>query len=139
MFRMALTQSVISINVSDVRASSEWAQRHLGFTEAMAAEGFASLTHPEAGFHIALLAVGLETFKPASAAGQVDGLLIAFEVDDMEQRYARLQDEGVTVVTPLEVEPWGERYFQVADPSGVIYQFVDWVEAPPADAISQQV
>lgn len=35
--------------------------------------------------------------------------------------------EEVTIVTPLETEPWGERYFQMADPNGVIYQFVQWV------------
>lgn len=128
---MTITDSAISINVADVRASSEWAQRHLGFTEVMAADGFASLRHPEAGFHIALLAVGLKTFKPASAAGRVDGLLLAFVVDDIDREYARLRSEGVTVVTPIETEPWGERYFQMSDPSGVIYQLVQWVEAPP--------
>ena len=37
--------------------------------EEMAADGFASLAHPEAGFNLIYLRVGLETFKPASAAG----------------------------------------------------------------------
>jgi uncharacterized glyoxalase superfamily protein PhnB len=127
---MTITESAVSLNVSDVRASSGWAQRHLGFTEVMAADGFAALSHPEAGFTIALLSVGLESFKPASAAGPVDGVLIAFVVDDIEKEYDRLRAEGVTIVTPIETEPWGERYFQMSDPSGVIYQLVQWVEAP---------
>lgn len=32
------------------------------------------------------------------------------------------------VVTPIETEPWGERFFQMADPNGVIHQLVQWVE-----------
>ncbi|MEU7429221.1 hypothetical protein [Streptomyces sp. NPDC040750] len=40
-------------------------------------------------------------------------------------------DAAVDVVLPLREEPWGERLFQVADPNGVIVQFVEW--AAPAD------
>ena len=30
-------------------------------------------------------------------------------------------------ITPLETEEWGERYFQVTDPCGVVIQLVQWV------------
>jgi uncharacterized glyoxalase superfamily protein PhnB len=125
---MHITASAISLNVSDVTASAEWAKAHLGFTEDMAAEGFCSLSHPQAGFNLIYLATGLPTFKPASAAGPADGLLVVFTVDQIDDEYARLQEEGVTILTPIETEPWGERYFQMADPSGVVYQLVQWVE-----------
>lgn len=36
--------------------------------------------------------------------------------------------------TPIETEQWGERYFQVEDPNGVIIQLVQWVAAPPEGA-----
>ena len=65
--------------------------------------------------------------KPASVAGRADGLLAVFTVDDIDAEYARLQAEGVHIVTQIETEPWGERYFQMADPNGVIYQLVQWV------------
>ncbi|WP_347352809.1 VOC family protein [Intrasporangium sp.] len=97
----------------------------------MAADGFASLSHPEAGFNLIYLATGLPTFKPASAAGPADGLLVVFTVEDIDTEYGRLRGEGVTIVTPIETEPWGERYFQMSDPNGVVYQLVQWVE--PAD------
>ncbi|WP_110180804.1 VOC family protein [Nocardioides solisilvae] len=124
---MRITESAISLNVPDVEASAAWAKKHLGFTEAMAAEGFCSLAHPEAGFHLVYLATGLPTFKPASAAGRADGLLVVFTVEDVDAEHDRLREEGVEVVTPLETEPWGERYFQMADPNGVVYQLVQWV------------
>lgn len=124
---MRITETAISLNVPDVEASSAWVQQHLGFTVAMAAEGFVSLAHAEAGFNLIYLQTGLPTFKPASAAGTADGLLVVFTVEDIDADYAHLVDHGVEVVTPIETEPWGERYFQMADPNGVIYQLVQWV------------
>lgn len=124
---MTITSTAISLNVADVEASAAWAQRFLGFTEAMSADGFCSLEHPQAGFNLIYLRTGLASFKPASAAGPADGLLVVFTVDDIDGDYARLQADGVEVVTPIETEPWGERYFQMTDPNGVVYQLVQWV------------
>lgn len=124
---MRITETAISLNVPDVEASASWVQKHLGFTEAMAADGFCSLAHAEAGFNLIYLRTGLSTFKPASAAGRADGLLVVFTVEDVDAAYVRLQEEGVEIVTPIETEPWGERYFQMADPNGVTYQLVQWV------------
>ncbi|WP_217182764.1 VOC family protein [Streptomyces sp. AC495_CC817] len=131
---MSITASAISLNVADVEASSSWAQEHLGFSVAMAADGFSSLSHPEAGFHLIYLRTGLSTFKPASQAGSAGGLLVVFTVNDIDADYARLRAEGVEIVTPIETEPWGERYFQMADPNGVIYQLVQWVTPDHVEA-----
>ena len=125
---MQFTQSAISLNVTDVAASASWAKQHLGFTEAMSAEGFCSLNHPSAGFNLIYLAAGLPTFKPASAARHADGVLVVFTVEDIDADYERLRGEGVTIATPIETEPWGERYFQMTDPNGIVYQLVQWVE-----------
>lgn len=125
---MNFSSFAVSLNVADVEASAGWVQEHLGFTVAMAADGFSSLNHEPSGTNLIFLRTGLPTFKPASAAGPANGLLVVFTVDDIDAQYARLQEEGVEVVTPIETEPWGERYFQMADPNGVIYQLVQWVE-----------
>lgn len=125
---MRITASAISLNVPDVQASADWATAHLGFAEAMSADGFCSLAHPEAGFHLIFLRTGLPTFKPDFAAGPADGLLVVFTVENIDADYARLREGGATIVTPIETEPWGERYFQMADPNGVVYQLVQWVE-----------
>ena len=34
------------------------------------------------------------------------------------------------IITPIETEPWGERFFQVTDPNGVTMQLVQWITAP---------
>jgi catechol 2,3-dioxygenase-like lactoylglutathione lyase family enzyme len=128
---MRVTASAISLNVDDVAASAAFAKRHFGFTEAMSADGFVSLSRDDVGFNLIFLRTGLASFKPAQLKGhRADGLLVAFVVDDIDAEYARLQAEGVEIVTPIETESWGERYFQVADPNGVILQLVQWVTPP---------
>ncbi|KGN33695.1 glyoxalase [Knoellia sinensis KCTC 19936] len=134
---MLITSFAISLNVPDVEASAAWVQKHLGFTVAMSADGFSSLHHEQSGTNVIYLRTGLETFKPASAAGRADGLLVVFTVNDIDSDYDRLSADGVEVVTPIETEPWGERFFQMADPNGVIYQLVQWVE--PTDPQYAQV
>jgi catechol 2,3-dioxygenase-like lactoylglutathione lyase family enzyme len=126
---MQVTQSAISLNVDDVEASAAFAKRHFGFAEAMAADGFVSLHRPDVGFNLIFLRTGLPTFKPEHMKGhRADGLLVAFVVDDVDAQYERLQREGVAILTPIETEAWGERYFQVADPNGVVIQLVQWMK-----------
>jgi catechol 2,3-dioxygenase-like lactoylglutathione lyase family enzyme len=125
---LKISATAVSLNVDDVEASTSFLQRHFGFEEAMAADGFASLSRDDAGFNLVFLRTGLPTFKPARLQGRrADGLLVVFVVEDIEAEYERLQSEGVEITTPLETEPWGERFFQVTDPNGVTYQLVQWV------------
>jgi catechol 2,3-dioxygenase-like lactoylglutathione lyase family enzyme len=125
---MPITASAISLNVADPVASAGFAERHLGFKEDMSADGFVSLSRPDAGFNLIFLRTGLASFKPETMRDHdADGLLIVFVVDDVDAECARLGDEGVQITTPLETESWGERYFQVTDPNGVVVQFVQWV------------
>ncbi|MFD6162600.1 VOC family protein [Nocardia sp. NPDC060256] len=125
---MNITASAISLNVADPQASAKFLIDHLGFTEKMSADGFVSLDRPDAGLNVIYLRTGLTSFKPKSAAGSAgEGLLVVFVVDDIDAEYARLRGEGVPIVTPIETEEWGERYFQMSDPNGIIVQLVQWV------------
>ena len=126
---MHVTASAISLNVADVSASADFARTHFGFTEAMSADGFVSLERADVGFNLIFLRNGLETFKPQRLRGHsADGLLVVFVVDNIDAEYERIQREGVPITTPIETESWGERYFQVSDPNGVVYQLVQWVQ-----------
>jgi predicted enzyme related to lactoylglutathione lyase len=123
-----ITSSAISLNVADERASAAFLSDHFGFAEEMSADGFVSLSRPDAGFNVIFLRTGLATFKPASMAGHAaDGLLLVFVVDDIDAEYARLTDAGIDFTTPIETEEWGERYFQVTDPNGIVIQLVQWM------------
>jgi predicted enzyme related to lactoylglutathione lyase len=125
-----IAASAISLNVADPAASAEFAKDHFGSEEEMSGDGFVSLTHPTAAFNLVYLRVGLPSFKPAAIAGHAaDGLLVVFVVEDVDAEYARMFDKGVEITTPIETEEWGERYFQITDPCGVVFQLVTWVDA----------
>lgn len=123
---MKITSSAVSLNVDDVEASSSFLVEHFGFQQVMAADGFASLTRPDAGMNVVFLRRGLPTLPADQRDDRATGLILAFVVEDLEGELARIQDEGVTVTMPLTEEEWGERAFQVRDPNGVIVQLVDW-------------
>jgi uncharacterized glyoxalase superfamily protein PhnB len=129
---MKITSTALSLNVDDVPASSAFLREHFGFTEQMAADGFASLTRDDAGVNVVFLRRGLSTLPAEQRDIHAAGLILAFVVDDLEGELARLQNEGVLITMPLTVEAWGERAFQVRDPNGVIVQLVDW-NAPTTD------
>jgi uncharacterized glyoxalase superfamily protein PhnB len=121
-----ITASAVSLNVDDVPASSQFLIDHFGFQEAMAADGFASLTREDAAINVVFLRRGLPTLPADQRDVRATGLILAFEVTDLEGELARLEGEGVTITMPLTSEEWGERAFQVRDPNGVIVQLVDW-------------
>ncbi len=125
---MNITASAISLNVPDAARSGAFLRDHLGFHTDMEADGFVSLARADVGFNVIFLDVGLSTFKPATHAGPAgDGLLLAFVVEDIETEWRRITEAGLPIATGIETEPWGERYFQVLDPNGVIIQLVQWV------------
>lgn len=122
-----ITNYTVSLNVDDPNASADFLSTHFGFQRLMDVEGAISLAVPGADFSIVFLRTGLGSFKPASQAMSAKGLLVVFTVDDIDTLYGTLVEAGVDVVTPIETEPWLERYFQVSDPNGVILQAVQWM------------
>jgi uncharacterized glyoxalase superfamily protein PhnB len=125
---MRITCSAISLNVPEPSQSADFLETWFGFRREMDADGFVSLAREDAGFNVIFLRAGLETFQPASHAGPAGpGLLIVFVVDDIDAEWERLQGHGLTFPSPIETEPWGERFFQVLDPNGIVIQLVQWV------------
>jgi catechol 2,3-dioxygenase-like lactoylglutathione lyase family enzyme len=124
-----ITASAVSLNVDDVAASVRFLTGHFGFTEEMSADGFASLGRPDAGMNVVFLRRGLETLPADQRDDHAGGLILAFEVDDLEGELDRLRAEGVAITMPLRSEEWGERAFQVRDPNGVIIELLDWKAA----------
>jgi catechol 2,3-dioxygenase-like lactoylglutathione lyase family enzyme len=123
---MRITASAVSLNVDDVPASTDFLVEHFGFRPVMIADGFASLTRDDAGLNVIFLRRGLPTLPADQRDDRAQGLILAFEVDDLDAELSRLEAEGVAVTMPLTVEEWGERAFQVRDPNGIIVQLVDW-------------
>ena len=130
---MRITASAVSLNVDDVPASTDFLVEHFGFRPVMIADGFSSLTRDDAGMNVIFLRRGLPSLPDDQRDDHAGGLILAFEVEDLDGELTRLEAEGVTITMPLTVEDWGERAFQVRDPNGIIVQLVDW-NGPRADS-----
>lgn len=131
---MKITASAVSLNVADVAASVRFLTAHFGFTEEMSADGFASLARDDAGMNVVFLRRGLDILPDDQRGDHAAGLILAFEVEDLEGELARLQAEGVAITMPLRSEEWGERAFQVRDPNGVIVELLDWNAPGPGSS-----
>jgi uncharacterized glyoxalase superfamily protein PhnB len=132
-----ISSSAVSLNVEDVAASSRFLRPHFGFTQEMAADGFASLTRQDTGMNVVLLRRGMPTLPADQRGIHAAGLTLVFVVDDLEGELARLRTEGVTIMMPLTTEEWSERAFQLRDPNGVIIQLTDWSGPAAGDVAAQ--
>lgn len=128
-----ITASAIALNVADPEASAGFAESRLGFARTKAADGFVALARSDAGFDLMFVRTGLPTFKPDAMAGHdADGVLVALVVEDVDAEYERMISAGVEITTEILTEPWGERFFQITDPCGVVFHILTWIGADPA-------
>ncbi|MEV7789597.1 VOC family protein [Streptomyces sp. NPDC088106] len=124
---MQITVSTVSLTVDDVTASQQFFTTHLGYKEIAAAEGFASLTRGGSAVDIVLLRRGTEILPAGQRDQHAAGIILAFTVTGIEEEERRLREQGADITMPLRQEPWGERLFQITDPSGIVVQLVEWV------------
>ncbi|HLL10190.1 MAG TPA: VOC family protein [Rubrivivax sp.] len=69
---------------------------------------------------------------PAAARGRTaDGLLLNFEVEDVDAVHARLAARGLPMLLSLRDEDFGQRHFITQDPNGVL---IDVIKPIPPSA-----
>ncbi|RCV48164.1 VOC family protein [Marinitenerispora sediminis] len=108
-----------------LQESRDFYTRLLGFETTFAADWYVSLRRPgPQPCELALLDPGHPTL-PEGYRVPVSGLLLNFEVDDVDAEYQRLvRREGLRPVLELRDEDFGQRHFIVADPSGVLVDVI---------------
>ena len=68
---------------------------------------------------------------PAQGRGRVSGLLLNFEVEDVDSVYERLRAAGLPILKDIQDEDFGQRNFITADPNGVL---IDVIKPIPPNA-----
>lgn len=108
-------------SVADPAACRDFFVRHFG-----ARVGF------DCGCYISLdlgsEAAGLQFMQPQPdcppAPETFSGIMLNFEVDDVDAEHERLWNEGLKVTMPLDDHPWGDRGFAAEGPLGLsLYVF----------------
>jgi catechol 2,3-dioxygenase-like lactoylglutathione lyase family enzyme len=119
------------IATEDVAAAYDFYARHFGFEATFTADWYVSLRRPDAPqYELALLDSAHPTIPEGHRAPVKGGLLLNFEVDDVDAEYHRLVAEaGLRELLPLRTEDFGQRHFIVAAPDGVM---VDVITVVPA-------
>ncbi|MFD0364219.1 VOC family protein [Nocardia sp. GCM10030253] len=109
----------------------------LGFEITFEADWYISLRRPgTVNYELALLDYTHETV-PAAYRNPVRGLLLNFEVDDVDAEWERMVVQGgITAELEIRTEGFGQRHFIVADPSGVLIDMI--TEIPPSPEYAEQ-
>ncbi|MFC8172210.1 VOC family protein [Streptomyces sp. NPDC057325] len=117
----------------DVAASRDFYVRHFGFETTFEANWYVSLRRPDAPqYELALLDYGHPTVPEGHRTALWGGLLLNFEVDDVDAEHRRLVTEaGLPEVLSLRTEEFGQRHFVVGAPDGVLVDVITVV--PPGE------
>jgi catechol 2,3-dioxygenase-like lactoylglutathione lyase family enzyme len=122
----------------DVAASRDFYTGHFGFEVTFEADWYVSLRRPDAPqYELALLDHAHPTVPEGHRVAFQGGLLLNFEVDDVDSEHRRLVAEaGLPEVLPLRTEEFGQRHFIVAAPDGVLIDVITVV--PPSEEYAAQ-
>lgn len=125
------------ICTQNVASTRDFYMNYFGFATVFDADWYVSLQRGgDPSYELAILNSEHPTI-PDGFRQPVGGLLLNFEVDDVDAEYRRLVEEGGLVpALPLRSEDFGQRHFIVADPSGVLVDVI--TEIPPSEEFLKQ-
>lgn len=112
-----------TISTNKLQESKEFYMRHFDFQLLYESDWYIELIARD-------LASGMSFTLPQREEGEFfngKGLIISFEVDDVDAEYDRLKEEGLHIYQEMQEKPWGERSFVINDPNGIhiyIYKLI---------------
>ncbi|RJE89730.1 glyoxalase/bleomycin resistance/extradiol dioxygenase family protein [Paenibacillus sp. 1011MAR3C5] len=121
------------IQTEKLQDSIRFYRDNFGFQIVFESDWYASLKLEEGGFpfELALLDCSHETI-PASFRRPAAGLILNFEVDDVDSEYERLVVVGkLPLERELRDEDFGQRHFIISDPNGILIDIIKII--PPSD------
>lgn len=124
------------IMTADVAGTAAFYREHFGFVALFSADWYVHLQlDGDPSVNLAVLDGSHETI-PALARGRASGLLLNFEVEDVDAVHERLQAAGLPILRSLRDEDFGQRHFITADPNGVLIDVIKPI--PPNADYAQQ-
>lgn len=121
---MTITSYYPVLATGDVRAAAGFYETMFGFAPVYVSEWYVHLGHRDhPGVALGIVAKDHETV-PADGRVPAQGLLVNFEVVDVDSEYRRLVAAGAEIVLTLRSEPFGQRHFIVRAPDGVLVDVI---------------
>jgi uncharacterized glyoxalase superfamily protein PhnB len=124
------------IMTADVKTTAAFYQRHFRFAPLFSADWYVHLQSTEDDKVTLAVLDGSHDTIPAAHRGRASGLLLNFEVDDVDEVYGRLKQAGLPILLDIRDEDFGQRHFITADPNGVLIDIIKPI--PPSAAFATQ-
>lgn len=121
---MKCTQFYPVIMTSQVASTAAFYRDYFRFESVFESDWYVHLQSSEdPSVNLAVLKGDHPTI-PASCGGQVAGLLLNFEVEDVDREYDAATGNGLPILLALRDEPFGQRHFITRDPNGVLIDVI---------------
>ena len=141
---MKSTQYYPVIQTREVAKTKAFYVDNFRFAESFDADWYCHLHSTEdPNVNLAILQGDHETI-PVEGRGTTQCMILNFEVEDVDDEYARAQKAGLPILKPLTDEAFGQRHFITRDPNGVLIDVIkpippsgEFVEQYSPDAIPQ--
>ncbi|NOU96747.1 glyoxalase/bleomycin resistance/extradiol dioxygenase family protein [Paenibacillus sp. LMG 31456] len=121
-----------------VAMSAQFYTTYFGFDTVYEADWYVSLklSKGKVPYELALLDASHPTI-PSIYRKTVQGLILNFEVENVDEEYKRLiQEEKLPMELDIRDEAFGQRHFITSDPNGVLIDVIQII--PPSEAESAQ-
>lgn len=121
---------------NQITATRDFYIQHFGFQITFEAEWYVSLKSADGRYELAFVAYNHDTVV-ADYQKPIQGLLLNFEVDNVDAEYERLVTAGgLPLRRELLTEEFGQRHFATSDPNGVLIDVIQIV--PPSGVYAKQ-
>jgi uncharacterized glyoxalase superfamily protein PhnB len=133
---MKCTQYYPVIQTDNVTATKAFYVEHFRFAVQFDADWYCHLqSREDQNVNIAILKGDHETIPP-QGRGTVAGLILNFEVEDVDAEFQRAQAAGLPILKTLTDEAFGQRHFITCDPNGVLIDVIKPI--PPLGEFVEQ-
>lgn len=133
---MKSTQFYPVIMTNQVAETADFYVQNFRFKKAFNCDWYVHLQSTEdESVNIAILD-GTHDTIPAAARGQVSGLIINFEVEDVDREYELAKANGLEILLDIRDEEFGQRHFITKDPNGVLIDVIKPIQ--PSEAFLAQ-
>ena len=133
---MNLSSFYAVIGTTKVAESRDFYTTYFPFTVTFETNWYVSLiTRQNPPFQLALLDYR-HSSVPEGFRKPAQGILLNFEVEDVDAEYQRLKEAGLPMHLELKSEDWGQRHFITSDPNGLLIDVIKNI--PPSAEYAQQ-
>ena len=120
-----------------VAETARFYETHFRFTSLFDSDWYVHLQSSEdPSVNLAILDGKHATIPATARVDRASGVLLNFEVDDVDAEYERALAQGLTVLLALRDEAFGQRHFIVQGPDGVLIVVIKPI--PPSEDFLRQ-